>query len=254
MDYQAFFNCLEKTIPNNDYFRPNLPRPLDILKIITNADNSAYTYISEKNLFIFTDEVINDNRDLLESMFANITIIVLVRTMLEDIIDKSTHSCFIDLLSRASRVRVLGNQLNTCKWLRDINIFSLEGDYDPNLNFKILVIHAYMFESEPLYNVRFVRHYSRIDCKKLFPNLIYCISCRTSNYPTIILDDSLRITFDPAIITGISDTGTVSVGTNRTVLATSAILDRAIEAYDRFKNRGNHTKRAITSAEVNTAN
>lgn len=215
-----------------------LPAPFDILNIRLGDKRSSGTmYTGNGDLLIFTDDVINNNRELLESVFSCITIKLYGGEDIEKI-NESTHPCLIDLLSRAHRVVLSRCKLGVPQWLRVLNIFSLERNYVPNLNFKILDIHTFNFKFEPLYDVRFVRHFSRLDCKKVFPNLIYCISCKTSNYPTIKIDDSFHITFDPAIITGISDTGIA--------VATSAILDQAIEAYDRFNSRGDRTKRAIT--------
>lgn len=241
MGYQEFMiSELTRIIPDFDInnqrflFKPPVYKGFTFIfrNIIRNN-----IMIDTRILGEFTNEAFDANRDLLELIFANMNIHIF--QPFEEL-SEDNYSHLLDLLRRCKRIiLVIKNTLNFIpQWMREIDICTIRGRYNSCLKPRILDLRVIPYR--PIHGVRFLKHaYHDIDCKNLFPDLVCCVTCyNTVHRPEIALSDNLKyIEFDPAVITGISETGRARIDTD--------ILDKALDAYDRLHFRGNRTKKAL---------
>ncbi len=259
MDYQKIMlSGFNRLVPNFNIdtlacpFRP--PYPNGIRYFINNGKFDEEFVIISGNLVNFSDDFVANNRELLEFMFANMFIhINNPEEMI--LIDETTHSGIIGLLRNCNRLVIderladqsrLDHDTFYPKWALELNYFILKGIYNPKLKFRILDVSLEACEAIPINTgtVRFLKHFNigkQLDCRGLFSDLIHCVYCKNESVISLSFDFKY-LKFDPSIIDMGDDIGLVETGKVR---ATTAILDRAIEAYDRFNSRGDRTKKAL---------
>lgn len=230
----------KRLVPNFDInisqylFKP--PSVSKLQSFIYNGRFDEMFDITKCNLADFSNEFVANNRELLEVVFANMFVrIRSVRSLY--FIDEITHPELINLLKKCKRLILLNKSESVTypQWMLDLNYYVLEGKYRSELKFKILDISGDIFQGVGV--TRFLIHPNirGLNCRKICPNLI-CCNCN-NNFMIKLSENSRRLEFDPAIITGISDTGKIRPDID--------ILDKVVEAYDRFMSRGNRTKRAL---------